>query len=129
MSLAASISLSSSSIVVGQTVRAFITVTNSGASAVALSYIIPQLKQTGNTFPLDRSSYGAGPVAQPGNIPVPANGSEIFTMDIAFYTPSLIPNGGVQTTYDVGCLISDVSGNLLTPTPATVSVVGVNPYL
>lgn len=128
MALSATMSLNVSSAPVGQTVRAFITVSNSGAAAVPLAYIIPQIKQTGNTLPLDRSAFGAGPVAQPGNIPVPAGGSEIFTMDVAFYTPSLIPNGGIQTTYDVGCLISDVNGNLVTPTPATVSITGVNPY-
>lgn len=129
MALSATVTLNSASIQVGQVVRAFITVSNSGAAAVSLAYIIPQIKQTGNTRPLDRSAFGAGPVAQPGNIPVPAGGSEIFTMDVAFYTPSLILDGAIQTTYDVGCLISDVSGNLVTPTPATVSVVGVNPYL
>lgn len=128
MALSATVTLSSSSIVVGQTVRAFITVTSTNATATPISYIIPQIKQTGNTFPVDRSSYGAGPVAQPGNIPVPAGGSEVFTMDVAFYTPSLILDGAIQTTYDVGCLISDTSGNLVTPTPATVSVVGVNNY-
>lgn len=129
MALSATMTLSSSSITVGQTVRAFITITNTNPAATSIAYIIPQIKQTGNTLPLDRSAFGAGPVAQPGNIPVPAGGSEIFTMDVAFYTPSLILDGAIQTTYDVGCLISDVSGNLVTPTPATVSVVGVNPYL
>jgi len=128
MAITATMTVSPSSITVGQTTRAFITVSNSGATAVPISYIIPQIKQTGNTLPLDRSSFGAGPVAQPGNIPVPAGGSEIFTMDVAFYTPSLILDGAIQTTYDVGCLISDTSGNLVTPTPATCSVVGVNPY-
>lgn len=128
MSLSATVTLSSSSITVGQVVRAFITVTSTNPNATSIAYIIPQIKQTGNTLPLDRSAFGAGPVSQPGNIPVPAGGSEIFTMDVAFYTPSLILDGGIQTTYDVGCLISDVSGNLVTPTPATVSVVGVNPY-
>jgi hypothetical protein len=128
MSLSATVTLSSSSITVGQTVRAFITVTSTNANATSIAYIIPQIKQTGNTFPVDRSAYGAGPVAQPGNIPVPAGGSEVFTMDVAFYTPSLILDGAIQTTYDVGCLISDTSGNLVTPTPATVSVTGVNPY-
>ena len=129
MALSATITLSSSSIVVGQTVRAFITVSNSGANAVPLSYIIPQIKQTGNTLPLDRSAFGAGPVAQPGNIPVPAGGSEVFTMDVAFYTPSLILDGAIQTTYDVGCLIGNALDiTTVTPTPATVSVVGVNPY-
>lgn len=129
MALSATVTLSSSSIVVGQTVRAFITVTSTNAIATSIAYIIPQIKQTGNTLPLDKSAWGAGPVAQPGNIPVPANGSEVFTMDVAFYTPSLILAGAIQTTYDVGCLISDTSGNLVTPTPATVSVVGVNPYV
>ena len=129
MALSATVTLSSSSIVVGQTVRAFITVSNSGANAIALTYIQPQIKQTGNTFPVDRSAYGAGPVAQPGNIPVPAGGSEVFTMDVAFYTPSLILDGAVQTTYDVGCLIGNAADiTTFSPTPATVSVVGVNPY-
>lgn len=128
MSLSATITLSKSSIVVGQTVRAFITVSSTNANATSIAYIIPQIKQTGNTLPVDRSAFGAGPVAQPGNIPVAAGGSQVFTMDVAFYTPSLILDGAIQTTYDVGCLISDVSGNLVTPTPATVSVVGVNVY-
>ena len=128
MSLSATVTLNTSSAPVGQTIRAFITVSNSGAAAVPIQYIIPQIKQTGNSFPVDRSAYGAGPVAQPGNIPVPAGGSETFTMDVAFYTPSLILDGGIQTTYDVGCLISDTSGNLVTPTPATVSILGTNPY-
>lgn len=128
MALSAVVTLNKSSAQVGQVVRAFITVSNSGASPVSLLYIQPQLKQTGNTFPLDRSSFGAGPVAQPGQVPVPAGGSEIFTMDIAFYTPSFILDGAIQTTYDVGCLISDVLGNLVTPTPATVSITGNNQY-
>lgn len=128
MSLSATVSLNVSSAPVGQTIRAFITVSNSGAAAVPIAYIIPQIKQTGNSFPIDRSAYGAGPVAQPGNIPVPAGGSEIFTMDVAFYTPSLILDGAIQTTYDIGCLISDTSGNLVTPTPATVSITGTNSY-
>lgn len=128
MSLSATVTLNKSSAQVGQVIRAFITVSNSGAAAVSILDISPQLKQTGNTFPLDRSSYGAGPVAQPGNIPVPAGGSEIFTMDIAFYTPSFILDGAVQTTYDVGCLISAQDGSLFTPTPATVSITGNNQY-
>src|ERR1035438_1122557 len=107
MALSAIVTLSSASITVGQVVRAFITVSNSGPNAVALSYIIPQIKQTGNILPVDRSCFSAGPVAQPGNIPVPAGGSEIFTMDVAFHTPSLIIDGSIQTTYDVGCLIGN----------------------
>jgi hypothetical protein len=129
MALSATISVNNSSIVVGQVVRAFITVSSTNPNATSIAYIIPQITQTGNGAPVDRSSYGAGPVAQPGNIPVPAGGSEVFTMDVAFYTPSLILDGAIQTSYSVGCLISDVNGNLVTPTPATVSVVGVNPYL
>lgn len=129
MALSATITLNTASAPVGQTVRAKITVSNSGASAVSLGYIIPQIKQTGNTFPVDKSSYGAGPVAQPGNVPIPAGGSENFIMDVAFYTPSLILDGAIQTTYDVGCLIADANGSTpFSPTPATVSIVGVNPY-
>lgn len=127
MALSATVSLNTGSAPVGQTVRAFITVTNTNASATAILYIIPQIKQTGNTLPVDRSAYGAGPVAQPGNIPVPAGGSEIFTMDVAFYTPSLIIDGSIQTTYDVGCLIAGNDGSVFSPTPATVSILGVNP--
>lgn len=128
MSLSATVTLNTASAPVGQTVRAFITVTNTNPTATALLYIVPQIKQTGNTFPLDRSAFGAGPVAQPGNIPVPAGGSETFTMDVAFYTPSLILDGAIQTTYDVGCLIAGNDGSVFSPTPATVSITGVNAY-
>ncbi len=127
MALSATVTLNNSSAPVGQTIRAFITVTNTNPTATTILYIIPQIKQTGNTLPVDRSAYGAGPVAQPGNIPVPAGGSEVFTMDVAFYTPSLIIDGSTQTTYDVGCLIAGSDGSVFSPTPATCSITGVNP--
>src|ERR1700677_150535 len=128
MSLSATVTLNVSSAPVGQVVTPVITVTNSNATATSILYIIPQIKQTGNTLPLDRSAYGAGPVAQPGNIPVPAGGTQAFIMPVAFYTPSIILDGAIQTTYDIGCLIAGSDGSVFSPTPVTVSITGVNPY-
>ena len=129
MALSATMSLNGiSSAVVGQVVNAVITVSNSNANATSILYIIPQIFQTGNSLPVDRSSYGGGPVAQPGQIPVPAGGSEIFVMPIAFYTPSLILDGAIQTSYTVGCLIAGSDGSVFSPTPVTISITGVNAY-
>src|SRR5208283_4725148 len=127
MALSAVISLSVASAPVGQVVTPVITVSNSNATATTILYIIPQIKQTGNTLPLDRSAFGAGPVSQPANVPVPAGGSEAFIMPVAFYTPSLIIDGSIQTTYDIGCLIAGSDGSVFSPTPVTVSITGVNP--
>jgi hypothetical protein len=128
MALSATMSLNVSSAPVGQVVTPVITVSNSNASATSILYIIPQIYQTGNTLPLDKSAFGAGPVANPGAVPVPAGGSEAFIMPVAFYTPSIILDGAIQTTYTIGCLIAGSDGSVFSPTPVTVSITGVNAY-
>jgi hypothetical protein len=129
MSLSASISLNGiSNAQVGQIVNAVITVSNSNVSATSVLYILPQIFQTGNSLPVDRSTWSGGPVAGVGNIPVPAGGSEIFVMPIVFQTPSLILDGAIQTTYTIGCLIAGSDGSVFSPTPVTISITGVNPY-
>lgn len=116
MALSATISLNTASALREQKVTASVTVTNSVASPVALLEIVPRIKITNQTFPHDGSSVAIGKV-EVINQPVPASGSALYIFSITFHASSL------SSTYDVGCLIYGADGELVSPTPATITIV------
>lgn len=124
MALSATITLSPSTARVDQEVMATVAITNGGASPVQVLQIKPRVYFTGNSIPLDGSSYSAGDVPLNGTIVslIPAGQTASFNFFIAMHTPS-VNYDGTQGSYSVTCEIqgSDVP-LVVTPTPVTISV-------
>lgn len=122
--LTATIALSSASCTVGQQVQVKVSVTNPNAYDVNLKEIKPTCIFTGDTAPLDGSSFYAANVVLGGalNQTVPASGSADFFFSLCPYVPSTGPQDTGSGTYDVSCLISTFGNDQTTPTPETLTV-------
>lgn len=124
MALTATITLSSASCTVGQSVQCKVHVSNSAATPVTVLEIKPTCIFTGDTAARDGSSFTASPVplSQGFNAVVAASSSADFFFSLSPYSPSVKSDNTGSGTYDVSCLVSDNTGSKISPTAATLTV-------
>jgi len=127
MALSATIALSQAGTVIStvpreQKFRATVTVSNSGGSPISLDEITPSAKNTSQAFADQMASAALGTCRIDSSNPVPAGGSAIYVFDVSIHAPS---NPSISThtptTYDVDCVIYG-DGEVVQPTPATITV-------
>lgn len=116
MALTATITTPVATVQVGYQISAFINVANSGGSDIVLLRIVSRIRETGNSFSFDANSKARTAQSITQNPVVPAGGSSNYTMKVVFHAPSL------AGTYDLGCDIYSSDGQLISPTPATITV-------
>lgn len=124
MALSAVLSTTAPSTVpAGYVVNCFITITNSATNSVTIQDIEAAIKSTPISFLEDKSSWSVSPVSLVGN-PVPASGSQQFLLRIVFHGSNRnnSTNVPIYTTYDIGCRIFSADGEVVTPTPITLTV-------
>src|ERR1700679_319420 len=125
MALTATLSTPLSTVPAGYIVNCEITISNTAANSVTIKDIEPAIKSHPITFAEDKSSWAASPVSLVGN-PVPAGGSQQFLLRVTFHGSNRLgsydvsnPNG---TFYDLGCVIYSADGEVVVPTPLSVTV-------
>lgn len=122
--LTATVTLGSASCTVGQQVQVKVSVTNPNAYPVNLTEIKPTCVFTGDSIPVDGSSFYAANVVLGGalNQTVPASSSADFFFSLCPYQPSTGESDTGSGTYDVTCHISSNNQDYVTPTAATLTV-------
>lgn len=116
MAITSTLSTPSATVQIGYPVSIFVNVANSGAADIPLLRIVPRVRETGNPFPFDANSKTRVHSSIAQNPTVPAGGSNNYTLKVAFHAPSL------AGTYDIGCDIYTSDGQLISPTPLTLTV-------
>lgn len=105
-------------------VQCHITISNSGASAVTIKQIRPNIKSTPISFLEDKSSFAA---AIPGSagLSIPAGGSTQALMVVNFHGSNRSNTTNVPTyaTYDMGCIIYGADNTVTVPTPIAMTVI------
>ena len=123
MSLTASVSIPLSTVPAEYVVNCEILVSNSSSNSITLTDIEPQIKSTPISFLEDKSSWTASPISLQCN-PVPANGSQTFLLRVIFHGSNRnnSTNVPIYSTYDLGCIVYSSDGQVITPTPVTITV-------
>jgi hypothetical protein len=123
MALSATLSTPLTTVPAEYQVQCHITVSNSGAAAVTVKQIRPQIKSTPITFLEDKSSFAAALPGSSGQI-IPAGGSMQFLMQVVFHGSN---RGGTydtpnSATYDMGCIIYGADNSVTSVTPIAMTV-------
>lgn len=119
MALTATISLNpASSVSREKPITALVTVSNSGASPVLVTEIVPKFTIVGDSINEDAVDAAVGMVNVSSTPVVPAGGSTSYTFVFAFHSPS-----NQFAAYSVSALIYGSDGSIIAPaSPATITV-------
>ncbi len=118
MALTAVVTLNPSSTVSREKpITALVTVSNSGASPIQITEIVPKFKIVGASIDEDLEDTAVAPVQLSPNPYVPAGGSTNYTFVVSFHSPS-----NQFAAYSVGALVYGNDGQLIAATPASITV-------
>ena len=98
-------------------IEAHINVANPNGYDVQLLQIVPRIRETNDPFSRDVVSRCLSVISISQNPTILAGTSNNYLMEIIFHAPS-----GSGQTYDIGCDIYATDGELVSPTPVTVTV-------
>lgn len=131
MAMTASLSMNPTTVVTEGNVSGALTVSNSAASAVQITNIVPFAYPSGASASNINSGVSVGPVniGPNVNLTVPASGSLIIPLSFNFHAPQCgslngTVTGGTtqQTSYKVGATCYSNDGSVFVPTEQTVTV-------
>jgi|ERR1700677_2485000 len=125
MAISATISAPLSVLPANYMLNCQLTISNSGANAITIKQIRPQIKSTPITFLEDKSSWQST-IPGAGGLQVPAGGSVNQLMQVIFFGANNqgsydVPNPN-NVTYSLGAIIYAADGSVTSITPITVTV-------
>jgi hypothetical protein len=128
MALTATIALAQSPIGYNQQSSANVTISNSGASAVTVQELHPQILPTGapNYEMNVNARFSALPKGFGQQFIAPASGSVVVPFNFLLFSPQVLEQGNldqsVPQTYQVSCNIFTSDGSSFAPTPVTLTI-------
>lgn len=114
--LTSSISIPLATVPVAYRVNAQVNVANSNGFDIRLLRIVPRIRESSDPFSEDVVSRCRSSVNIDQNPTILAGTSNNYLMQIIFHAPS------GSGTYDIGCDVYAIDGELISPTPVTITV-------
>lgn len=113
-----------STAVTEQPVTMVLTISNSGASVVHMTAIVPYAQPTGSVKSVMNSGVSFGQInfGPNSNLAVPAGGSLVVTFPVTFHAPSSGYLSDVALTYDIGATCYSDDNSVFVPTADTITV-------
>lgn len=110
--------------VVEQPVVCVLTITNSAASPVRMTSVVPYVLSTGGVAAVINEAVSISPInfGPNANLTVPASSTLVMTFDVRFHAPSSGVLSTTVLTYDVGATCYSDDGSVFKPTVDTITI-------